>query len=254
MILTGLVSITFRPLSPPAIIDLVRQAGLAGIEWGGDVHVPHGDLGRAAEVCRQTRDAGLVVSAYGSYYRVGRSEAEGLAFERVLETAVALGAPVIRVWAGAVGSAGASAEDWREVVRESRRVAELAASAGCVIAYEFHGESLTDTAESAQRLVGDVDHPAVCTFWQPPNGMPVDQARAGLVRLLPCIRNVHVFHWWPTHRERHGLAVGADRWLQYLSVLRESGRDHFASIEYVAGDAPEAFLRDAQVLKGWCRP
>jgi hypothetical protein len=46
MIQTGLVSITFRQLSPPAIIDLVRQAGLEGIEWGGDVHVPHGDLGR----------------------------------------------------------------------------------------------------------------------------------------------------------------------------------------------------------------
>ena len=40
MIRGGLVSITFRKLSPRAIIDLVTRANLIGIEWGGDVHVP----------------------------------------------------------------------------------------------------------------------------------------------------------------------------------------------------------------------
>ena len=39
MIYPGLVSITFRKLQPDAIIKLVAQAGLTGIEWGGDVYV-----------------------------------------------------------------------------------------------------------------------------------------------------------------------------------------------------------------------
>ena len=47
---TGLVSVTFRKLTPEKIIELVSEAGLNAIEWGGDVHVPHGDLKRAAEV------------------------------------------------------------------------------------------------------------------------------------------------------------------------------------------------------------
>src|SRR6185312_7605034 len=105
MISPGLVSITFRALTPAEVIALVRQAGLRGIEWGGDIHVPHGDAGRAREVRGLTQGAGLQVAAYGSYYKAGVSEDAGLAFGRVLETAVTLGAPVIRVWAGGAGSA-----------------------------------------------------------------------------------------------------------------------------------------------------
>ncbi|MCU0793379.1 MAG: sugar phosphate isomerase/epimerase [Opitutaceae bacterium] len=105
MIHPGLVSITFRKLSPVEIVGLVRKAGLRGIEWGGDVHAPHGDIGRAREVRALTEDAGLKVAAYGSYYRAGWSEANGLSFKHVLDSAVELGAPTIRVWPGNKGSA-----------------------------------------------------------------------------------------------------------------------------------------------------
>ena len=90
MIKSGLVSITFRQLSPGDIIDLVKKAGLDGIEWGGDIHVPHGDIAKAEEVYSLTRDAGLDIPAYGSYYKVGESEQEGLAFNDVLISAAAL--------------------------------------------------------------------------------------------------------------------------------------------------------------------
>ena len=81
MLIPGLVSITFRSLSPQDVIQLVKDAKLRAIEWGGDIHVPHGDLKQAKQVCAQTEEAGLQVAAYGSYYRVGESEREGLAFE-----------------------------------------------------------------------------------------------------------------------------------------------------------------------------
>lgn len=49
--------------------------------------------------------AGLRVVAYGSYYHVGCQGQEGIPnFEDVLETALELGAPLIRVWAGNTGS------------------------------------------------------------------------------------------------------------------------------------------------------
>jgi len=54
MIVPGWVSITFRSLTAERIIALVRQAGLSAIEWGGDIHVRHGDTGRAREVRRLT--------------------------------------------------------------------------------------------------------------------------------------------------------------------------------------------------------
>ena len=43
MIKIGLVSISFRDLFPKQIVDMVAEVGLDAIEWGGDVHVPHGD-------------------------------------------------------------------------------------------------------------------------------------------------------------------------------------------------------------------
>jgi hypothetical protein len=52
-----------------------------------------------------TESAGLEVSSYGYYYKAGISESEGLRFSIVLETAVALNAPTIRVWAGNSGFA-----------------------------------------------------------------------------------------------------------------------------------------------------
>ena len=44
MIYPGLVSVTFRKLSPEEIVQLVVSSGLKGIEWGGDIHLPHGIL------------------------------------------------------------------------------------------------------------------------------------------------------------------------------------------------------------------
>ena len=41
---TGLVSVTFRQLPADEVVAVAAKAGLAAIEWGGDVHVPLGNL------------------------------------------------------------------------------------------------------------------------------------------------------------------------------------------------------------------
>ncbi|MGQ9904673.1 MAG: sugar phosphate isomerase/epimerase family protein, partial [Anaerolineae bacterium] len=249
MIDPGLVSVTFRKLSPREIVDLAQQAGLVGIEWGGDVHVPHGDLNRAREVAAMTQDAGLRVMAYGSYYRVGQRQ--GVSFKSVLDTARALGAPVIRVWAGDQPSAQADAAHWGRIIAESRRIGDLAAEAGLRVVFEFHGGTLTDTNESARQLIEQVDHPAVGMYWQPVVGHSIDYNLAGLRAMLPWLVNVHVFHWGPTTQDRHPLADGESEWRRYLAVLSASSRLHGALLEFVPGDAPETFLRDAATLKDW---
>ncbi len=98
----GLVSVTFRQLSVQDIVNLTARAGLDAIEWGGDVHVPHGDLNAARAARIATEHAGLRVAAYGSYYRAGHADTGP--FEDVLASAVELGAPCIRIWAGRQGS------------------------------------------------------------------------------------------------------------------------------------------------------
>lgn len=245
MILTGLVSVTFRKLMPEQIIDLVRRAGLDGIEWGGDVHVPHGDLAKAIEVGRRTRDAGICISAYGSYYRVGSEEGES--FQTVLETARQLGAPVVRVWAGMRGSAETNRKERERVVAVCRQIAEEASEANVVVACEYHGGTLTDANESALRLLGEVNHPNFRSYWQPRSGDGMEGWVAGLEGILPFLGNLHVFHW--TELGRLPLSAGRERWRTFLEVARRADGDRFASLEFVRADSIDAFVEDAKVLK-----
>jgi hypothetical protein len=96
MMKTGVCSVTFRKFDVAEVIKLTAAAGLDGIEWGSDVHVPPGDPEWAANVRRMTLDAGLQVLGCGSYFRCdNRDEIAPL-----VELARALGAPAIRIWTG----------------------------------------------------------------------------------------------------------------------------------------------------------
>lgn len=251
MIHPGLLSVTFRKLSPSEIVALCRRAGLAGIEWGGDIHVPHGDLGRAREVRELTEHAGLRVAAYGSYYKAGWSEENGLPWAQVLASAVELGAPTIRVWPGSAGSRDMDESRRWNVITNLREIATTAAKVGISVSLEFHSGTLTDTNESASQLLVEVDHPNVYTLWQPHNGEPTEECVAGLADVLPKVGNVHVFYWWPSSAERHPLAAGAGRWKPFFDLLERAPGDRYAMLEFVPGDEPEAAVRDAATLKDW---
>ena len=253
MIHPGLCSITFRQLTVAEIVALAARAELDCIEWGGDVHVPHGDMARAREARNATQDTALRTVSYGSYYRVAESEAEGPRFEAVLETALALGAPNVRVWAGGRGSADADATYRRRFVDETRRIATLAASADVAVSFEFHGGTLTDTNDSARALLDEIAHPNVFSYWQPAVGRPVEYRLAGLRKLLPWLTNLHVFQWAGASPaiERQMLAEGSGEWAAYLAAARATGREHCALLEFVADDSPERFLEDAATLHRW---
>ncbi|MGC9350050.1 MAG: sugar phosphate isomerase/epimerase family protein, partial [Anaerolineae bacterium] len=223
--------------------------------WGGDVHVPHGDEIRARTVRQITLDAGIKMPSYGSYYRVGHGEP--IAFEAIVETAVALGAPLIRVWAGKQGSEEADATYWDKVVNDSRRIAGLAEQAGLSVAYEFHRNTLTDTYASAQKLLERVDHPAVKTYWQQPSGKTIAQNLEGIDDILPWLTNIHVNNSRATDEgkmERLPLAAASDAWRQYLEKVATTNRTHHAMIEFVRDNTPEQFLEDAKTLKEWAAP
>lgn len=251
MIRPGLVSITFRKLTPRQVVDLVVQAGLDGIEWGGDIHAPHGDVATAREIAEMTTDAGLAMPTYGSYYRVGhRSD---VPFTDVLVSAIALGTPAIRVWAGKVGAAEADEAYWNAVIADSQRIVDLAAIEGIGIAYEFHSNTLTDTAVSARRLLEEVNHPNLRSLWQPPKGSTVEENRAGIDAIAPWISHVHAFSWRIEEGQtiRLPLAEYATQWKEYLTRIDGLGGDRYALLEFVRNDDPAQFLADAATLRGW---
>lgn len=247
MIRTGLLSVTFRKLSPREIVKLVASSKLHAIEWGGDIHVRPGDIKTADEVRRMTTEEGISIASYGSYYRVGDESNTPGTFEYVLETAVALGAPSIRVWAGNRGSESAD-EDWRHIaVQDTVRIAEYSAKHGITIDFEFHGGTLTDSVQSTIRLLEQVNHSNVRCNWQAPVHESPEQRLQGLRQIRPWLANIHVFHWKQTIRRP--LIEGIEEWAQYASAIRETGSAHYMMLEFVKDDDPDQFLHDVEVLR-----
>jgi len=245
----GLCSVTFRALSPEAVIELCARAGLRGIEWGGDVHVPLGDVAAARAVRAATLQAGLEVVAYGSYIR---PPADGLeACDAAIATARALGAPAMRIWPGSRGKPSARYGEAERAATAAliRAMAARAQDEGIAIALEYHPDTLTDTLASAAALVRDARHPNLFLYWQPRPGLELAEARSELHQLGAEIAHLHVFHWDGAKR-RFPLADAAGFWrgaIEAVATSRWQG-DRYALLEFVPGDDPLVLAQEARAL------
>src|SRR5699024_1155921 len=272
----GLCSVTFRDLDVEAVVDHAATAGLECIEWAGDAHVPPGDVATAARARELTEQAGLAVASLGSYLRFDgdddeRTRAEGErcsvpprpplpALRRrcrradpgrgraVLDSARALGASRVRVWAGRTGSSDVPAGDRARLVGRIQRFADAAAAHGIDVGLEFHGRTLTDEIGSTQRLLDEIDRENVLSYWQPHQGMPDEEALDTLNEVLPRASTIHVFSWWPTH-ERLPLAERSALWERAFAILAAEGSDRDALLEFVPGDDPAVLRREADTLR-----
>jgi sugar phosphate isomerase/epimerase len=238
--MTGLTSVTFRSLSAREIISLAKSAGLDGIEWGGDIHVPPGDISLAAKIRAETLEAGLEVLSYGSYYKL----LKGGAFTPVLETAAALGVPLVRVWAGEFPSSRADEASYKSAAAELSAVCAQAGECGIRIGLEYHRGTLTDTCKSAEKLLRLTDSENLSTYWQPNPDLSAAEHRGEITLLLPKISSVHVFHW-EKGNIRRPLAEGENFWKEYVRLL---GKDRNYIIEFVMDDDEKNFLADAKTL------
>ncbi|WP_018239753.1 sugar phosphate isomerase/epimerase [Ensifer sp. BR816] len=244
----GLCTVTFRSLPPERIVELARRARLKAIEWAGDAHVPSGDTSVARIVGHLCERAGLKTS-YGSYVAPPTDDLPE--FMRAVESAVALGATNIRIWPGTRrrDSKDYSAGERRAAADAIRDMGAEAARQDVTVSLEYHPQSLTDTTESASRLIEAIAHDNVYLYWQPRPGLPLDEALSEIARIGHHVSHVHVFAW-DRERNRFPLASAADDWRTILAALpasRWTGR-RFAMLEFVANDDPEAFLADAETL------
>lgn len=241
---TSLTSVTFRKKSVEEIVELVAQAGLDAIEWGGDVHVPPTDPEAAAKALKLCQEKGIEVSAYGSYYRCDEDED----FAPIIEAALALNTDVIRVWAGRLGSAVCPAEERERLCKKLAEAVAMASEKGCIVATEYHPNTLTDDLDSALQLLADV--PGLYTYWQPATSIPREPGydTYALEKLGKKVINAHVFIR-NSKNQKVPLSEGFDRWVEHFRDLEKFCAVRYGAIEFVMDDTGEQFLDDAETLK-----
>ncbi len=245
---TGLVSVTFRSLGRADVVRLAAKAGLSEIEWGGDIHVPHGKIDAARDAARLTSEAGLSAYSYGSYYRLPAKENKE-EFGSVTETALALGCSSVRIWAGSAGARDTDVMTRAGMNETLVKNADAAAARGLSLSFEYHGGTLTDSAESALWLLGDCGRENVRLHWQPNQYEDIDYNVRALRRVAAHVDTVHVFAW--EGDRRLPLAEHEDAWRRYFDTLREFGTPRAALLEFLPEETEDALLRDAEVLNGW---
>ena len=241
MLIPGIVSVTFRSKPFEAVIDLALQAGLRGIEWSEGWHIGEDDPSKARQVGQRTRENGLSVVEYGSYYRLG----ENMDFHSRLRNAEALGADTIRIWGGSVPSAELDGNQYRALVDEARRVASDAASAGMTVVMEWHRRTVMDSNESGRRFIDDVAAENLRTLWQPLQMLGQKEREEGLAALGSCVGNIHVFHW--VDEERLPLRDGLDAWRGYLANL-DPAPSRYLLLEFVRDDSGKQLMEDSASL------
>jgi sugar phosphate isomerase/epimerase len=244
----GLCSVTFRSLAPADVIEAAVAAGVEGIEWGADVHVPPGEEAIAGDVRARCADANVTCPSYGSYLAAGKSSPERT--PPVLATAATLGATNVRVWCPFGVPPGTDDDLFRRAADDLATWSAMAADLGLTVSTEFHVGTLTETAQSTRDLLDAAGRPDnLFTYWQPVEGRPLlDEAAS----IRSDVSHVHVFHWAPGG-DRRPLAEG-DHWQGLLDELARPARfdgGRFAFLEFVRDESTDQLVADAATLRGW---
>lgn len=242
----GLTSVTFRGLSADSVIDYCKRCGLCAVEWGSDVHVPPGDIAVAKAVSEKMQIAGLVTSSYGSYYSVGSGED----FVPYAKSAAALGAPIIRVWGGEKNFSELSPEEYRAMLSDTKNICRIAGEYGIDIAFEYHNNSLTSTAQSALRVMQDAGEPNLGMYFQYDPWVSLDENFSALISLLPHLKMVHIFNIDDkVNRYSVGEAGGIELWTKFTEILTENKARVYMLFEFLKDTSFEGLLRESEIMQ-----
>jgi sugar phosphate isomerase/epimerase len=246
MLIPGLVSVTFRDRSPKEILNEMHSARLDAIEWGGDVHVPAGKPGLAREVQGMTQEKGIWIAADGSYFRLGQQ----MDLEPWLETAAALGAPTMRIWAGSHGSRQVAPDERPAMIAELRALCERAAQYHLTISLEYHEATLTDDPVSTQRLLAEVGHAGLRSYWQiPKRACTTAELQDEFRAVRPWLSHVHIFNRDPNSGGWTTLHDATRLWTTLLAELSGDAGSHAVMIEFVREGSIAAFREDSAALR-----
>lgn len=259
-----LCTIAFRDKLLDYSLDVARKVGYDGVEvWGREPHVAEKFDENRMRATRKLLDGrGVVPYVLGSYLRFGRTRNElDVQLGDTLHVARWLKTPLIRVWASDVGSAQANAQVWKQTVAEAQDACDRAAKLNMTLAVEMHGGTLADTADSALRLVQEVDRPNFGLNFQIASVRDGDSTERRLTKVLPYVVHVHAQNYSeiPAHPadplRRVPLSSGVASYPLMLRILREAGYAGSVAVEFAYVEGPgkvNALADDLQFLRTLC--
>lgn len=245
MFKSGVVSVSFRPNSVDEIIKAASEAKLTLIEWGSDVHAPAGDVQLSEKIKADSEASGIKTVTYGSYFRVGVTPNEE--FPKYLESAKALGASVIRIWAYRSVKA-TEGEEWDKVVSDAKEICKMAEPYGIKVCLECHNGSITEDYRTALAFLKDVNHELFGMYWQPNQLKSLEYNIDAAKALAPYVEALHVFHF--INNEKAPLSKGASDWEKYLAIFKDALGEKCipAYLEFMPDDKIETLGREAATL------
>ena len=243
----GFTTTSFRQIrNREKIVAIARDCGADIVEWGGDIHVK--SAADAAEAKALCDGAGVEISSYGSYYRVGSGKRED--WRNVCKIAAAMGCGSVRVWLGVKDSQKTDEATYGALVADAQACCEIAAGYGLAVCCECHDNTYNNDTDAFLKIQKDVERENFRTYFQSryrKKAYDLDRIR----RTLPYIESVHV-SFSEQRREQFPRYDGA-----YLDALLERlldcGFDGNLLLEYtyLCGywGVPAAMKRDMEKIR-----
>lgn len=239
----GFTSVTFRKLNIDKVVKIALNNNMDYIEWGSDSHVKFEN--NIENNINMLKAVGcLPCSSYGTYYVVGENNIHK--FKTLCYIAGQLGANIIRVWLGNKSSKNTSIAEITALHNEVQWMADIAKQASLTIAFEFHKNTLNDSAKSCLAFVKHVNRDNVRTYWQPFGEHESDMRT--LAEICYYMVGVHVFQW-STKGVRKPLKRGVKVWKEYFGLLKDRHINPIIVMEFVKNDSPRQFAKDVAILR-----
>ena len=242
MLIPGLVSVSFRSLSPREIVALMNACGLQSVEWGSDVHARCDDPDALRAIAQLQRDTGVTCCSYGTYFRLGADPAEGIL--PYIAAARTLGTDILRVWCGHQSYAKYTPSEKTRLLDACRAVARIAQEEGVTVCLECHHNTYTEELPGALELMEAVQSDHFRMYWQPNQYKTQEINLEYARRIAPYVTQLHVFHW--EGDAHYPLALGMNKWLEYLPVFTG---DHHLLLEFMPDGRPESLAGEVHSLR-----
>lgn len=266
------LSLSFKPefaskqMDDLKFIDLCGQLQLDGVDFNlSSLHsLDREHLKQIKKVCLER---GLTIACLGVSNDFGRAvgdqEAEQKQIRQGIDTALFLGAPIVRLFAGSVRTGRTRDEVWKQAVEGLRQAAEFAEKAGVLVGLQNHNHNnIAATGEDVARLLREVNHPW-CTHILDTGqylgsrgasgARPADAQQhdvyASIARTAPLAALVRA--------KLYRLKDGQEQWLDYgriFKILRDVKFNGFISLVYEGWeelDAPHAVPLGTKFLRAY---